>query len=229
MLSYEDGIVDHGDLAKCKLGRVTSDAAPIMLKVAINALLADAEDATSEVEEDLHDAPALGALVFIVEDHLRHVFDKGDDEFDIAYGVDNVKGYPVDQGIISGGRSNKHVGKSDTGDAAGGDAKDEAARTVVRAHIEAPERVEEILGRYDEREDDAMEGKGDVVELDGGLEAVIPGGILSTDFGGVVECSVGNKVCKEACAKNGMVSDVFHVRSRDWQRVAIPCDGEVWQ
>lgn len=47
-----------------------------------------------------------------------------------------------------------------------------------------------------------MEGKDDVVELDGRFEIRMSSGILCTDHRGVVESDIGDEICGKTCYRN---------------------------
>lgn len=117
MLQHEEHIKKDANLAQAKLDRVARDAAPVVLEVAVDALLADAQESAPEVQQDGPDAPALGALVAEVGEQLRRVLDERDDELDVANGVDNVEVAPVhgrvDLATRCGGGADNDVGDSD--------------------------------------------------------------------------------------------------------------------
>ena len=50
VLDDEDGIVNHADVAKSKLDRVTGDTAPVALLITIDGLLTDAKDTASKIQ-----------------------------------------------------------------------------------------------------------------------------------------------------------------------------------
>lgn len=206
MLSDEDAVVDHADVAERKLDRVTRDAAPVTLLVAVNGLLADTQDATRQIEQDLRDAPTLGTLVVVVGDNLGRVLDQGHDKLDIADGIHNIQGDPIIERIVPSRGGNNDTRQNDPCDTAGGYPKDESAGSIPGAWGKVPQRGEQILGDGDDGQDQSVESKRDVVELDGGLEAAVTGSILGTDLRGVVESQVGDKVREEACDRIIVVS-----------------------
>ncbi|CAG9999814.1 unnamed protein product [Clonostachys byssicola] len=202
VLPDEDAVVGHARVAEHELDRVARDAAPVVLEVAVDPLLCDAQDPAQHVQEDLPDAPPLCALVAVVGDHLRRVLDERDDDLDVPDGVDDVELAPVD-GRVAGarGQEDDEDGDDDAGHAAGADAQDGPARAGAAAGREPPQRPgEEVLRGDDEAEGEAVEGEDDVVELDGRGQAAVAGGVLRPDDGGVVEDGVGGKVRREACA-----------------------------
>lgn len=199
MLSDEDAVVDHADVAERKLDRVARDTAPVTLLVAVNGLLADAQDATRQIQQDLRDAPALGALVVVVGDNLGCVLDQSHDKLDIADGIHNIQSDPIVERVVSSRGGNNDTRQDDPCDTTGGNPKDEAARAIPGAWGKVPQGGEQVLGDGDDGQDQSVESKRDVVELDGGLEAAVAGSILGTDLRGVVEGQVGDKVCEEAC------------------------------
>lgn len=139
MLPDEDTIVRHARVAEHELDRVPGDAAPVVLQVTVDALLGDAQDAAEHVQEDLPDAPALCALVAVVGHHLRRVLDEGDDDLDVADGVDDVEAAPVDGRVARArGEEDDEDGDDDPDDAAGADAEDGAARAGAAARGEPP-------------------------------------------------------------------------------------------
>lgn len=204
VLQDKEQIKEDANLAEAKLDGVARDAAPVVLEEAVDALLGDAEDAAGQVEQDLPDAPAVGALVADIGAQLRGVFDEGDGELDVAKGVDDVEVAPVGAGVDDAAAGpcaqDDEVGDADADKGAGGEADGEAARAGPRAADgEAPEGgADEVLRRGDEGENEAVQRKDDVVELDRGREAVVAGGVLAADGGGVVEGEVGEKVRGEA-------------------------------
>lgn len=123
MLHDEHGIIKEGDVSKRKLDRIARDAAPVTLKIAIDALLRNAEHSAQEIEEDLPYAPALCALVPPVGESLRRVLDERDEHLDIADGVDDVERAPicarVDADAGSRSEEDDEVGCKYAGEAAG--------------------------------------------------------------------------------------------------------------
>src|SRR5690348_14865364 len=99
MLGHENQVVEHGYVAQGELDRVAGDAGPVSLDVTVNGLLADAQDAAGEVEQDLQDAPALGGAVAVVDNDLGRVFDERDDQLDVRDGVDGVQPDPRGNGL----------------------------------------------------------------------------------------------------------------------------------
>ncbi|KYK55668.1 hypothetical protein DCS_07632 [Drechmeria coniospora] len=199
MLKDEDAVVDHARVPEGKLDGVAGDAAPVALLPAIDALLGDAQDAAGEVEEDLPDAPAARAPVAGVGDDLGRVLDEGDEELDVAEGIDDVEGAPVGGGIDmargGGGGADDEAGDGDAGDAAKEDTDDEAARPSADGRGEAPQGVgeERVLRDRDEGENGGVQGENDVVELNRRRQATVAGGVLFADDGGVVEGEVGGQ------------------------------------
>ena len=209
MLYHEDHIIHHAHVAQRKLDRVPRDAAPVALQVAVDSLLPDAQDAAAEVQQDLPYAPAPRALVAPVDEHLRGVLDERDHHLDVPDRVHDIQLAPVHSGIYLAsrcaslgcdGRPDDDARPHDADDAARAHAEDEAARPCAHARGEAPQRArEQVLRCGDEAEDEAVQGKGDVVELDGRGEVPVAGGVLGADDGGVEEGGVGDEVGREAC------------------------------
>ncbi|KAG6003999.1 hypothetical protein E4U43_000812 [Claviceps pusilla] len=198
MLHEKDAIVHKADVAERKFNGVSCDAAPVMLQVAIDALLPGAQEATGQVERDLPDAPALCALVAVVGQDLRPQLDHGNDELDVAQRVDEIEFAPVARGVdgaaVGSGRGGKSPGDEEGGEGAGRDADDEAAGTGARRAGEAPPRATQVLRYGDGGDDGGVQGKGDVVELDGWGETLVSGGVLAADEGGIVQSQGGKEV-----------------------------------
>lgn len=83
MLDEKDGIVQDGDVSERELDGIAGDAGPVVLHVAVDGLLGDAQEAAREVEEDLMDAPSNSRFVTVVKEDLRRVLDERHDELDI--------------------------------------------------------------------------------------------------------------------------------------------------
>ena len=221
MLGHEDGVVGHADVAEDELDGVAGYAAPVALEVAVEALLGDAEDAAGEVEEDLPDAPAAGALVAVVGEDLRGVLCQGDDDLDVADGVDDVEGAPVDGRVhragvaaAGGGEGDDEVGAGHAEAAAGADAEHGQAGAGAGdggAGVEAPQAAaeDEVLRRGDEAEGEAVQGEDEVVEGDGGRQAAVAGGVLGPDEGGAVEGRILAKVRGEAFGDRPRLAEWF--------------------
>jgi hypothetical protein len=134
VLDNKGNVVDDADVAEGELDGVTGNAAPVALDVAVDGLLGDAEDSACNVKQDSPDTPAVGALVAPVDDELRGVLDEGDDDLDVADGVDDVELAPVAGRVDGAARprglsaGDDEAGASDAEDAAGGDAQGEARR-----------------------------------------------------------------------------------------------------
>ncbi len=131
VLQDEQHVEEYANLAEAKLDRVTRDAAPVVLEPAVDPLLRDAQHAARQVQQDLPDAPALGALVADVGAQLRRVLDERHDELDVAEGVDDVEVAPVDGGVngVTAARdTHDEVGDGDADEGASGQADGEAAR-----------------------------------------------------------------------------------------------------
>lgn len=197
VLEHENGVKKQAAVAEQKLYGVACYATPVMLEVAVDTKLRQAQDASNHVEEDLPNAPAARALVTVVGEDLGRKLDQRHQEFDVARGIDNVQLAPIGRGIPRWSRPDDDTADQDAQRAAGNDARDEAARASAGAGFEAPERAEEILRGGDEAEDEGVRRKDDVVEGDGRGQAVVAGGILAAHEGGVVEGGVGDEVCGE--------------------------------
>lgn len=194
VLEHENGVKHQAAVAERKLYGVAGDAAPVTLKVAVDTKLRQAQDASHYVEDDLPDAPAARALVMVVGEDLRRIFDQRHQELDVANGVYNVQLTPVGRGIRRRSCPDNEASDDDAQPRAGYDTGDEAARASAGARVEAPEWAEEILRGGDEAEDEGVQRKDDVVKGDGRGQAVVAGGILAAHDGGVVEGDIGNKV-----------------------------------
>ncbi|KAI9158718.1 Leucine--tRNA ligase [Paramyrothecium foliicola] len=208
VLDDKDGIVEEANVAKGELDGVSGDTAPVAEQVAVDPLLGDAQDATGDVEQDLPDAPAGGAAVAPVGEDLGGELDEGDEQLDVAEGVDDVEGAPVGDGVESEGRGrvgagagrggtgggDEAEGDEDADDGAGRDAEDEAARACAGGAVgEGGPHGGHVLGGGDDGEDEGVQGEDDVVELDGRGEAVVAGGVLVAHDGGVVQGRVGGE------------------------------------
>ena len=75
MLEHEKDIKHDGKKAEPQFGGVTKEGAPIIIVVGDDKHLADAEDASGEVEHDVADAPSDCALPAVV--HIGLFVDKG--------------------------------------------------------------------------------------------------------------------------------------------------------
>lgn len=203
VLKHEDGVKHQAAVTEHKLYGVACDAAPVMLEVAVNTKLRQAQDTSNHVEDDLPDAPAARALVAVVCEDLGRIFDQCHQELDVANGVYNVQLTPVGRRIPRRSRPDNETGNQDAQRGAGDDAGDEATRASAGGGFKAPERAEEILRGGDEAENEGVNRKDDVVEGDGRGQAVIAGGILAAHDGRVVEGDVGDKVRGETDHVNG--------------------------
>lgn len=99
MLGHKHQIVEHAHIAQRELSRVTRDAGPVALQPGVKEELGDAEDAAQEVQQDLADAPALGAAVPEVIRELGSVLDQRDEQLDVRDGVDDVEPRPRRLGV----------------------------------------------------------------------------------------------------------------------------------
>lgn len=140
VLDDEDGVVDHADVTKCKLDGVSCDATPVTLLVAVDGLLAYTKNTTSDIQQDLRDAPTVSALVVVVGDDLWRVLDQGDNKLDIAHGVNNIEGNPVIDSIVPRGSSNNATCQNNTRDTAGSYPKNESAGAVSSIWGKSPQR-----------------------------------------------------------------------------------------
>ena len=231
MLGYEEGIVYDADVPQGKLDGVAGDAAPVALEVAVDDELAHAQDPARQVQQDLPDAPAGGALVAVVGQGLGRVLDEGDEQLDVADGVDNVEVAPVDSRVGGGRRLGATAvlgrGRDDgaheqhAGEAADGDAQDEVAGAIAGVGREGPQRArEEVLRGGEDADDGGVQREDEVVEVGGRVEAVVAGRVLGADDGRVEEGSVGDEVGGEAWGS-------YQFRSGQLGRGGIGrCDGE---
>lgn len=202
MLHEKHAIIHHAHITQGKFDRVARNATPVVLLVSVNPLLGGAQNATHKVKCNLPNAPSLGTLIAVVGENLWREFDKGYYKLDIAYCVDDVKLAPVRGGIhgaLGGGRRNDEVGDEDAEDATQCNTGDEAAGAGAGGGCEAPELAEEVLRQSDAGDDGCVEGKGNVVELNGGRQVFVSSGVLAANDRGVVEGDIGDKVCHEAC------------------------------
>lgn len=87
--------------------------------------------------------------------------------------------------------------KDDVDDVVEDDIEDEVGGFVVFGGGEGLEVGGEVLGSGDDVEQQVVEGEGDVVELDGGGQIVVVGGVLGVDEGVVVEGVVGDCIRQE--------------------------------
>lgn len=198
VLHDKDGIVDESNVAEGKLDRVARNATPVALKPAVNPLLRDAENAADEIQQDLPDAPSLGALIAPVGDDLGRVLDESYEQLDVTDGVDDVEFAPVRGGIGVGGGDNEEVGSENPDEAAGCHTEYESRRADARIGREAPERTSEVLRAGDYGENEGMEGEGDVVEGYGRGEAVVTGCVLLSNDGRVIKGRGRDKVRSKA-------------------------------
>jgi len=204
MLVDEYRVVNHRNVTQSKLDGISRDARPVALKVAVDALLGDAQDAAAKVQQNLNDAPTLGRLVAVVCEDLRRVLDDCDDQLDVGNGVNHIEPHPgVKRPLraVAFWRAEDDKDDSDDADDAAKEyAEDESARLVSFAGREPPDSGEEVLARGDYGHDDSVQRKGDIVELHGRREPLVAGGVLSANQGGVVEGGIGDGVRSEAWA-----------------------------
>lgn len=203
VLNHEQHVKEDANLAEAKLDGVGRDAAPVVLQVAVNRLLGDAEHAARNVQQDLVNRPALGALVADVGEQLRRVLDQRHHELDVAERVHDVEVAPAARRIHGAAarlRADNDVGDGHAGKGARREAEHEAAGAGPRVvGGKGPEAAaEEVLRDGDGGEDEAVEGKDEVVELHGRGVPVVAGGVLPAHAGGVVEGGAGGKVAREA-------------------------------
>ena len=66
MLIHEEDVEEDGEEAEAELGGVAKDGAPVVVVVGDDEHLGDAEETAGEVEHDVADAPADGALAQVV-------------------------------------------------------------------------------------------------------------------------------------------------------------------
>lgn len=90
MLGNEDCVKDHANVCEEELDWVSSDATPISFEVTIDGKLGDAEDAASEIEQDLPDAPTLRALIADIGQQLGRKLDEGDEQLDVTQSIDGI-------------------------------------------------------------------------------------------------------------------------------------------
>ena len=83
MLKHKHNIEDNRDVSQRQLDRVSGQPTPILLQVGIDAELRQGKYTAYEVEEDLIYRPPVGGFVAVVCEDLWHVFDEGDDDFDV--------------------------------------------------------------------------------------------------------------------------------------------------
>lgn len=138
MLGDEDEIVDDAHVSQGELDGVPSNTAPVPLDVAVDTLLAHAEDSTREIEKDLDDTPALGALVAVVYDNLGRVLDQGHDQLDVTHSVNDVQLDPVRYGVMTRGSSDNEIRQDNTQDASNRNPDNESTGTITSASRESP-------------------------------------------------------------------------------------------
>lgn len=138
MLGDEDEIVDDAHVSQGELDGVPGDTAPVPLDVAVDTLLAHAEDSTREIEKDLDDTPALGALVAVVYDNLWRVLDQGHDQLDVTHSVDDVELDPVRYGVMTRGSSDNEIRQDNTDDASNRNSDNKSTGTIASASRESP-------------------------------------------------------------------------------------------
>lgn len=202
MLGHEEHIVEHADVPEQEFNRVARYATPVALQVRVDALLRDAQDAAREIQKDLRDAPALGALVLLVVVELGRVLDQRHEQLHVRDGVDDVQPGPGRRGVAARrAAAPHHDGHDDDGeDGAQGHAQDGARGLGSGRAVEAPGAREEVLRGRDDAEEEAVAGEDDVVEGDGGEVArAVAVGVLLADDRGPVEGRVGDEVGEEAC------------------------------
>merc|ERR1711959_195753 len=73
MLHNENGVEDHGCVPEEQFTWVSLDFAPVVLRSCVDEELPDTENASSEIQENVPDVPADGALAHVIEVDLRKV------------------------------------------------------------------------------------------------------------------------------------------------------------
>lgn len=187
MLQHKQDIIHHAHKPQRKLDGITRNPTPVMLQVAINRLLRNAQHTTDKIKQNLPDAPAAGALVARIGNELGRKLDERDEQLDVSKGVDDVEVAPVDGrvGVIAG--ADNDVRHHDARDGTREDAEREAAGSAGGVVRKGPETRQEVLRDGEDAEDAGVQRKDNVVEGDGGREARVAGGVLLADAGGVVE------------------------------------------
>jgi len=203
MLRHENQVVHHGHIPQCKLDGISRYTRPVALQVAIGSLLGDAKNAAGKVKQNLPDAPAYGGAVAVVDHDLWSILDESDNKLHIRHGVYSIKPDPSTSRAIGAvplwGAQHDEEHYHDAGDAAEEDAEDEAARPVPDARSETPHAWKKILaGRY-QRQDQTVSSEGDVVESNGGREALVARGILRSNEWRVEEGGVVDEIAEETC------------------------------
>ncbi len=87
MLEHEDDVEEHTEDRETELGDVESSregGAGIAVD-GVDDELEQGEGASGEVEDDVEDRPAVGALTGIVPVHLGHVLDERDEQFHVSH------------------------------------------------------------------------------------------------------------------------------------------------
>lgn len=156
MLGHEANIVQHGYIAQGKLYRVARDAGPVALKVRVDALLGNAENTTSKVEQDLPDAPALGALVLRIVVQLWRVLDERHKELDVRDGIDDIEPGPGPPRVSCRSRvlsGNEDDDADNRQDGASGHTEDQTGWSGARRALKPPQRRKHVLRRRDGADD----------------------------------------------------------------------------
>ena len=201
MLQHKQHVINHAHISERKLDWVAGDAAPVTLQVAINTLLADTQNTTHQVEENLPDAPAAGALVARISKQLRRKLDEGDQQLDVAQRIHDIEIAPVggriDVSPGSGGAYDE-VYRAHADDAAGYQTQCETAWAAAGVRGKGPRSAGEVLRDGDDAYNGGVQGEDDVVEGNGGRVALVSGGILFADAVRVVQRQVVREICDEA-------------------------------
>ena len=83
VLYDEYNIEKDADIPQSQLHWIARYPRPVALQVTIDSQLCNREDATCKVEQDLRNRPAICGVISIICEHLRHVFDKSDQDLDV--------------------------------------------------------------------------------------------------------------------------------------------------
>lgn len=90
VLSDENDVERDADKAEAKLDWVARDTRPVARDVGVQDELRNAEDTTSEIQQDVANAPANSRAHFVVDVNLRAVFDEADGKLDVAQVIKDV-------------------------------------------------------------------------------------------------------------------------------------------
>lgn len=148
MLQHKQQIINHAHIPQRKLDWVAGDTTPVTLQVAVNTLLTDTQNAAHQVEQNLPDAPAAGALVARISKQLRRVLYQGNQQLDVAQRIHDIEVAPVGSRVdipLGSGSAHDNVRRADSNDAAGCQTQRETTRAAAGVRSKGPSFAGDVL------------------------------------------------------------------------------------